>query len=107
MIGSRQLLTDRIENKILKIQNAEYGKVEIKVSRESVFSGQAYPILLERIRDHYGATPDFSMPEKRLISKSKDSFKLEILPLDEDTLKFSYIGPKDCDLWYELESLKN
>jgi MoxR-like ATPase len=107
LIGSRQLLTDRIENKILKIQNAEYGKVEIKVSRESVFSGQAYPILLERIRDHYGATPDFSMPEKRLISKSKDSFKLEILPLDEDTLKFSYIGPKDCDLWYELESLKN
>jgi MoxR-like ATPase len=105
LIKSRQLLTDRIENKILKIQNAVYKKVEKKVSRDSIFSSQSYPILLERIRDYYGDKPDFSMPEKILISRTKDPYTIEILPLDEETLRITYVGPKDSEIWYELERL--
>lgn len=103
-IKSRQFLTDKIEEKIQGIQHQSYSQIEKEVSIEKFYNG-LYPALLNRVQTHYGTTPDFTMPIKNLISWSTDIFRLHIVPLDAETLKFFYIGPENTDVWHELENI--
>jgi len=104
-INIRQILSNTIGKKILKLQHKSFESKKLDSPTSLILGNDSLVQINRRIRDRFGSSPYLANPVKTTISYPDDLYNLSILPLDEDTLRIFYHGPEDSDIWREIEHL--